>query len=116
MEQRSEDSTGCEVGWSAECVAVSGEIDSANAPVIEQRIRGILSAGDVVVDCRAVTFLDVAGLRMLARMGDAAVALGAVVRLHCSPAVTETLNVCGVRELPGVVLNPDDHDSPGSLR
>nr|WP_296065374.1 STAS domain-containing protein [uncultured Actinoplanes sp.] len=95
---------------------MSGEIDAATAPVIEQRVRGLLSAGDVVVDCRAVTFLDVAGLRMFARIGDAAVTTGAVMRLLCSPAVIETFDVCGVRELPGVVLNPDDHDSPGSLR
>jgi anti-anti-sigma factor len=116
MDRRSEDATGCQVGWPARCFTVSGEIDSVNAPMIEGRIRAFLSAGDVVVDCRAVTFLDVAGLRMLARTGVAAIAAGAVVRLQCSPAVTETLDVCGMRELPGVVLDLDDDDSPGSLR
>ena len=72
------------------------------------------------MDCRDVTFLDVGGLRMLARVGAAATAAGAVVRLRCSPAVTETLSVCGLREIPGLVLDLDldldDHDSPGSLR
>ena len=116
MERRPEDSTGCEVAWSVGYITVSGEIDAANAAVIERRIRALINAGDVVVDCSAVTFLDVAGLRVLARTGVAAIDAGVVVRLRCSPAVTETLEVCGMRELPGVVLDLDDDDTPGSLR
>jgi anti-anti-sigma regulatory factor len=85
-----------------------------NAPMIEQRIRALLGGGNVVVDCRVVAFLDVAGLRMLARVGIAAVTAGTVLRLRCSPAMMEMLNVCGVRELPGLELDLDDHDGPGA--
>jgi anti-anti-sigma factor len=124
VEQSSEDSVGCEVLWSAGGVTLSGDIDAVNASVIEQRIRALLGAAEVVVDCRAVTFLDVAGLRMLAQVGISAIARGAVLRLRCSRAMTETFNVCGMRELPGLQLELelelelelDDHDSPGSLR
>jgi anti-anti-sigma factor len=116
MERRSEDSAGREVVRSAEGVTLSGDIDEANVPEIERRLCAVLEAGDVVVDGRAVTFLDVAGLRMLARVGVAAAAAGAVVRMRCSPAMTETFNVCGVRELPGLKMERewDDHDGAGS--
>src|SRR5690242_9236071 len=116
MEQQTEVLTGCEVVWSVGCLTVSGEIDMANAPVIEQRIRALLAMGNILVDCRAVTFLDVAGFRMLTRVGVAAIAADMIVRLRCSPRVLETLQLCGVREIPGVVLDRDNHDGPGSLR
>lgn len=111
MERHVEDLTGCEMAWSAGSITISGEIDAANAPVIEQRMRALLSAGNVVVDCRAVTFLDVAGLRMLAQLGVVATALSAVVRVLCSPTVTATVNLCGPHELCGLVL-----DHSGSSR
>ena len=114
MERQSEVLTGCEVVWSVGCLTISGEIDLANAPMIGQRIRALMGVEHVVVDCRAVTFLDVAGLRMFHRMGAAAVAADTVVRLRYSPVVTETLTLCGVREIPGVVLDQDDHDGGGT--
>ena len=92
------------------------EIHLANAPVIEQRIRALLGMGNILVDCRAVTFLDVAGFRMFTRVGVAAIAADTIVCLRCSPRVLETLQLCGVREIPGVVLDRDNHDGPGSLR
>jgi len=116
MEQQTEVLTGCEVVWSVGCLTVSGEIDLANASVIEQRIRALLGTGNILVDCRAVTFLDVAGFRMLTRVGVAAIAADTIVRLRCSPRVLEMLQLCGVREIPGVVLDRDNHDGPGSLR
>jgi anti-anti-sigma factor len=114
MERHSEDATDCEVVYSTGCITMSGEIDIANATVTGRRMCAHLTPGNVVVDCRAVTFLDAAGLHMLAQLGVAAIAAGAVVSLRCSPAVTETLNLCDVRELPGLVLDRDDHESPGS--
>ena len=116
MKQQSEVLAGCEVEWSAGWIKVTGEIDVANAPVIELRIRALLEAGDVVVDCGPVTFVDVAALRMLARVGNAAAAVSTVVRLRCSPVITETLALFDPCELPGMVLDRDDFDSPGSLR
>jgi hypothetical protein len=68
------------------------------------------------MDCGLVSSLDVTNFRMLSELGVGALAAGATVRLRCSPAVTESLNLCGVRQLTGVVQNGDSHDSPGSIR
>jgi anti-sigma B factor antagonist len=48
-----------------EClVAVAGELDMASAPALASALRGLDSEGEVVtLDLRAVTFMDVAGLR-----------------------------------------------------
>jgi anti-anti-sigma factor len=116
MERSSEDAIDCEVVCSTGCITVSGEIDIANATVIGRRLRAHLTPRNVVVDCRAVSFLDVAGFRMFAQLGIEAIAAGAVVCVRCSPAMTETLNLCGMRDLPGLVLDRDDHDSPGDTR
>jgi anti-anti-sigma factor len=116
MERHSEDAVDCEVVCFTGCITVSGEIDIANATVIGRRLRAHVAAGNVVADCRAVGFVDVAGLRMFARLGVAAIAAGTVVRVRCSPAITEMLYLCSVRELPGLVLERDDHDCPGSPR
>ncbi|WP_433717279.1 STAS domain-containing protein [Actinoplanes sp. CA-051413] len=114
MERQSEVLAGCEAVWSAGWIAVSGAIDAANAPVVGHRMRALVGPGELHVDCRSVTFLDAAGLRMLAEVGATAHAEGATVCLQCSPAVTEMLTLCGVRELPGVTLKHASHDSPGS--
>ena len=99
--------------WSGDAITVSGAVDAANATAIGRRMRALLTPGDVVADCRAVTFIDVAGCRMLAELGLAALAVGAVVCLRCSPAVTRALDVCGIRDLPGVVIDRDDTTGPG---
>lgn len=114
MERQSEFLTGCEVVWSTGSITISGEIDVANAPALGQRMRALVRTGQLVVDCRSVTFLDIAGLRMLAEVGVAALAAGVTVCLRCSPVVTELMDLCGVRELPGVALEQDGRDSPGS--
>jgi anti-anti-sigma factor len=116
MERQSEVLAGCEVVWSTGWIMVSGAIDLASAPALERRLRALVGPGELVVDCRSVTFLDVAGLRMLAGLGDLARAGGTTVCLHCSPEMTEMLTLCGVRELPGVALRPENDDSPGSRR
>lgn len=114
MKRQSEIVAGCEVAWSPGWIVVSGAIDLANAPMLERRMRALIGPGQLLVDCRAVTFLDVAGLRMLAEVGAVALAAGTAVCLQCSPVVTEMLNLCGVRELPGVALEHESQESPGS--
>lgn len=48
-------------------VVAAGEIDVASTPVLEQTIRELWDAGfdHVILDLRAVEFLDVAGLRVV---------------------------------------------------
>lgn len=116
MGWQSEVLIGCELLWSAGCIRVCGDIDLANASAVERRIRALIGLEDLIVDCREVTFVDAAGIRMLARVGAAAVAAGANVRLRCSPVVIETLKLCYVRELPGLTLDRGSHDSRRSLR
>jgi anti-anti-sigma factor len=116
MKQQSEMLAGCEVAWSPGLITMSGVIDMANASAIERHMRGLIHSGDLVVDCRSITFLDVAGSRLLAEVGVMAIAAGATVCLQCSQVVTEMLNLCGVREIPGVVLKHENHDRPGSRR
>ena len=47
-------------------VAVSGEIDLATAPVLEDRLRGYVDC-DIIVDLSAVTLLDASGLTAFIR-------------------------------------------------
>ncbi|MFC6565455.1 STAS domain-containing protein [Actinoplanes utahensis] len=110
--------TGCELMWSADEIALSGEIDASNAALIGARIHALLGAPVVTVNCAAVTFLDVAGLRMLVRTGVAAAAADTIVRLRCSPAVLLTFQLCESRNPLGMVLQGDDpvvdgHDGDG---
>jgi len=114
MKRQSEVLAGCEVVWTPGLITLSGEIDVANAPALEQRMRALVGPEELVLDCRSVTFLDVAGFRMLAEVGLMAMAAGTTVCLQCSPVVTEMLNLCGVRELPGVALEHDSDESAGS--
>lgn len=114
MEQQSEVLAGCEVVWSPGRIRFSGAIDMANAPALGRRLRALLGPGQLAVDCRSVTFLDVAGLRMLAEVGLAALAANGTVCLQCSPVVTDMLDLCGVRELPGVALEHGSKDGSGS--
>ena len=72
MERQSEALAGCEVVWSAGWIRVSGAIDVASAPALERRMGALVGPGEFVVDCRSVTFLDAAGLRMLAGLGELA--------------------------------------------
>jgi anti-anti-sigma factor len=116
MERRSEDASGCEVAWSAGCVTVSGEIDISNATVVGQRMSSALNSGDLVVDLRAVSFLDVAGFRMLTRLGAEAAGSGVAVRVRCSRAVIEMMRLYGMSEVPGLHLDCGGHDGPESGR
>jgi anti-sigma B factor antagonist len=51
----------------SEClVAVAGELDLASAPELAGTMRGLDPAGELVtLDLRALTFIDVAGLRAI---------------------------------------------------
>lgn len=53
---------------------VSGEIDMATAPVLDERLRAAQSNGytGIVVDLKQVTFIDASGLRSLLRAAEQA--------------------------------------------
>lgn len=85
-------------------VTAAGEIDSTSAPVLRQRLDSLLE-GDVqelVVDLVEVTFLDSAGLCVLAAAHRRAVGQGARLQvLAASRAVIRPLQITGLWSLLG---------------
>jgi anti-anti-sigma factor len=57
---------------------LSGELDIASAPEVDEAARAMLAQGarELVVDLRGLTFVDSSGLRMLIILNDRAVAEG----------------------------------------
>ncbi len=84
----------------ADLVHVVGEVDMANAPVIEAELGELLgSAHALVVDLTAVSFIDSAGLRLLdtvvARLEERDAAVAFVVA-DAGP-VRMTMRICSFR-------------------
>jgi anti-sigma B factor antagonist len=76
-----------------------GEIDSSSAPVFRKHIETVLDAGatEVVLDLTGVTFLDSAGLCVLAAAHRRAAAQGVGLRvLAASRAVIRPLQITGL--------------------
>lgn len=85
-------------------VIAAGEVDSSSAPVLDGHLTGVLetSPGELVVDLCAVTFLDSAGLCVLAtahrRAGEKQIAMRV---LASSRAVVRPLQITGLWQLLG---------------
>jgi anti-sigma B factor antagonist len=85
-------------------LTAAGEVDSSSAPVLERSLDGVLDGqlDELVVDLCAVTFLDSAGLCVLAtahrRAREAQVALRV---LAASRAVIRPLQITGLWQLLG---------------
>ena len=85
-------------------LSAAGEVDSSSAPVLERSLDGVLDGqlDELVVDLCAVTFLDSAGLCVLAtthrRARDKQVALRV---LAASRAVIRPLQITGLWQLLG---------------
>ena len=86
----------------AACVSAAGEVDSTSAPVLRQQLEAILD-GDVrelTVDLGRVTFLDSAGLCVLAAIHRRAVRQDVTMRvLASSRAVIRPLQITGLWDL-----------------
>ena len=83
-------------------VTADGEIDSTSAPELRQRLTEILDddVTEFTVDLRQVSFLDSAGLCVLAGAHRRAVEQGARMRLLASSrAVIRPLQITGLWEL-----------------
>jgi anti-sigma B factor antagonist len=96
---------------SSATVTASGEIDSTSAPVLRERLEGLL-AGELeefVVDLVGVSFLDSAGLCVLAAAHRQAAAQGVKMRvLAASRAVIRPLQITGLWALLGAAqVEPD---------
>jgi anti-sigma B factor antagonist len=86
----------------AACVSAAGEVDSTSAPVLRQELETLLD-GDVrelIVDLGRVTFLDSAGLCVLAAIHRRAVRQDVTMRvLASSRAVIRPLQITGLWDL-----------------
>lgn len=83
-------------------VVAAGEIDSSTAPVLREQLTTLLDAAaqDITVDLDAVTFLDSAGLCVLAAAHRRAVGQGAALRVVASGrAVVRPLQITGLWDL-----------------
>jgi anti-sigma B factor antagonist len=85
----------------AELVSLTGEIDLANAPEIGRAIVArMTTAGKVLIDLTAVSFLDSAGVRLLDAVAGDLDAVGTPFRLvvgEQGPA-RMTLRLCAFRD------------------
>ena len=88
-------------------VTATGEIDSSSSPVFERYLDGVLEGGpdELVIDLCAVTFLDSAGLCVLAsahrRVREQQIPLRV---LTASRAVVRPLQITGLWQLLGAEL------------
>jgi anti-sigma B factor antagonist len=92
-----------ELGRSVRVIA-TGEIDSSSSPVFERHLDGVLegSLDELVIDLCAVTFLDSAGLCVLASVHRRARELQIPLRvLASSRAVVRPLQITGLWRLLG---------------
>jgi anti-anti-sigma factor len=81
-------------------VALRGELDIASAPVLRERLLGVMSerASQLVLDLAAISFCDASGLAVLVNTGRRASLLGGGLRLAApSVPVLVALNVTGLR-------------------
>ena len=83
-------------------LTVSGEVDSSSAPVVRQHLDALLddAVRELTIDLTAVTFLDSAGLCVLAAAHRRAVAQDVRLRvLASSRAVVRPLQITGLWQL-----------------
>jgi anti-sigma B factor antagonist len=91
------------VGTAARVIA-QGEVDSSSAPLLRAEIDGVLDAGatELVIDLDGVTFLDSAGLSVLAGTHRRAAAEGVALRVLASTrAVIRPMQITGLWTLLG---------------
>jgi anti-sigma B factor antagonist len=95
-------------------LTAAGEIDSTSAPVLRDRVEALLDAGvdEVVIDLTGVTFLDSAGLCVLAAAYRRSSAEHRRIRvLASSRAVIRPLQITGLWDLLQVEKVAADSDS-----
>jgi anti-anti-sigma factor len=84
-------------------VAVIGELDLATAPVLRNRLLGVLreqAPAIVEVDLAGVTFLDCTAISALVAVRNAAIQAGGQMRVsHPQPIVRRVLEVTGLLDL-----------------
>ena len=97
-------------------VKVSGRVDSATAPNLDQTLQGLLNAGrsHLVLDLETVDYMSSAGLRVLVATQKAAKKAGGRLALAAlSARVKEVLDLAGL--VPVFDIYPDVIEAVGSF-
>ncbi|ACU71712.1 anti-sigma-factor antagonist [Catenulispora acidiphila DSM 44928] len=84
---------------SVSVVEVSGDVDMSVAGQLSGVLEPLVAAGDVVVDCTAVTFFDSMGLRVAVDAMNRAGQAGTAFSLVPSQMVARVLELAGVSGL-----------------
>ena len=80
-------------------VHVTGPLDAASTPILEQELVAALreAPGDVIIDLEGVTFAGACGVNALGRSRDLLAASGQALSIrHPSTAVVRALRILGV--------------------
>ena len=89
-------------------VVLSGEIDLAEAPALAGHLAGLAETeGDLVIDAANVTFIDVAGCRVLLETADRLTSGARLVIRRPPPALLTVMRACGWATHPRLVLHLD---------
>jgi anti-sigma B factor antagonist len=96
------------------CVSLNGELDLGTVPVADHELRQAQrQAGDVVVDIRALTFIDVCGLNMILAAGTRARQDGArMVVVHGSSCVSRIFELTGSDRMLDTTTDPAGAGAP----
>jgi anti-anti-sigma regulatory factor len=78
--------------------AVGGEIDLANIDFLEAQLWEQLRAGDVEMDCSELTFVDVAGCRLLRQACDGAIGNGRLTIRNPPPVLARVMHLCDLAD------------------
>ena len=79
---------------------VAGDVDHYSSPEFHPRLRDFAAqGGELVVDLRAVTFIDSTGISALILVRQQVAAAGGSVRLLPSDVVRRVVDVLGVADL-----------------
>jgi anti-anti-sigma factor len=104
-----------EPGSSPPVVHLSGELDMATAPALDEVVTSALRSrpSALVLDAAGLTFLDSTGIHLLMKIGQAADAIGCSLVLR-SPrrAVLKVLRITGTDAL--LVIDPPPEEGPVS--
>ena len=98
----------------ATCVALGGELDLGTVPVADRELRQAQDqARDVLLDIRALTFIDVCGLNMILAAGRRAQRHGTrMVVLHGSSCVCRMLELTGADRVLETTTDPAAASGP----
>jgi anti-anti-sigma factor len=78
--------------------ALGGEIDLANVDFLEAQLWEQLRGGDVEVDCSELTFVDVAGCRLLRQACDGRMGNGRLTIRNAPPILARVMHLCDLAD------------------